>query len=86
VSDAGLFADTGVKLPPWVSTRTPEQVAAGLVRGIEDGRAEVDVAPFGLRVGTRIAALAPVTVARVQRRLGAERIAEALARGQRHKR
>jgi short-subunit dehydrogenase len=86
VSDAGLFADTGVKLPPWVSTRTPEQVAAGVVRGIEDGRAEVDVAPLGLRLGTRIAALAPVTVARVQRRLGAERIAEALARGQRHKR
>ena len=86
VSDAGLFAEAGVKLPPWVGTRTPEQVAAGVVRGIEDERAEVDVAPLGLRLGTRIAALAPVTVARVQRRLGAERIAEALARGQRHKR
>ncbi len=86
VSDAGLFAEADVKLPPWVGTRTPEQVAAGVVRGIEDERAEVDVAPLGLRLGTRIAALAPVTVARVQRRLGAERIAEALARGQRHKR
>jgi uncharacterized protein len=86
VSDAGLFAETRVKLPPWVGTRTPEQVAAGVVRGIEDERAEVDVAPLGLRLGTRLAALAPVTVARVQRRLGAERIAEALARGQRHKR
>jgi short-subunit dehydrogenase len=86
VSDAGLFAEAGVKLPPWVGTRTPEQVAAGVVRGIEDERAEVDVAPLGLRLGTRLAALAPVTVARVQRRLGAERIAEALARGQRHKR
>ena len=86
VSDAGLFAEAGVKLPPWVGTRTPEQVAAGVVRGIEDERAEVDVAPLGLRLGTRLAALAPVTVARVQRRLGGERIAEALARGQRHKR
>ena len=70
VSDAGLFADSGVKLPPWVGTRTPEQVAAAVVRGIERERAEVDVAPLGLRVGTRIAGLAPVTVARVQRRLG----------------
>lgn len=86
VSGAGLFAEAGVKLPPWVGTRTPEQVAAAVVRGIEDERAEVDVAPLGLRLGTRLAALAPVTVARVQRRLGAERIADALARGQRHKR
>jgi uncharacterized protein len=86
VSDAGLFAEAGVKLPPWVGTRTPGQVAAGVVRGIEEERAEVDVAPLGLRLGTRLAGLAPVTVARVQRRLGAERIADALARGQRHKR
>jgi short-subunit dehydrogenase len=86
VRDAGLFADSGVKLPPWVGTRTPEQVAAAVVRGIERERAEVDVAPLGLRVGTRIAGLAPVTVGRVQRRLGSERIADALADAQRDKR
>jgi hypothetical protein len=56
------------------------------VRGIERERAEVDVAPLGLRVGTRIAGLAPVTVARVQRRLGSEKIADALADAQRGKR
>jgi short-subunit dehydrogenase len=86
VSDAGLFAESGVKLPPWVRTRTPEQVADAVARGIERERAEVDVAPLGLRVGTRLAGLAPVTMARIQRRLGAERIAEELAEGQRHKR
>jgi short-subunit dehydrogenase len=86
VSEAGLFADSGVKLPPWVGTRTPEQVAAAVVRGIERERAELDVAPLGLRVGTRIAGLAPGTVARVQRRLGSERIADALAEAQRGKR
>jgi len=86
VSDAGLFADSGVKLPPWVGTRTPAQVADGVVRGIERERAEVDVAPFGLRVGTRVAGLAPVTAARLQRRLGSERIADALAEAQRDKR
>jgi short-subunit dehydrogenase len=86
VREAGLFADSGVKLPPWVGTRTPEQVAAAVVRGIERDRAEVDVAPLGLRVGTRIAGLAPVTVGRVQRRLGSERIADALADAQRDKR
>jgi uncharacterized protein len=86
VSDAGLYADSGVKLPPWVGTRTPGQVAAAVVRGIERERAEVDVAPLGLRLGTRIAGLAPVTAARVQRRLGSERIADALVEAQREKR
>jgi short-subunit dehydrogenase len=86
VRDAGLFADSGVRLPPWVGTCTPEQVAAAVVRGIERERAELDVAPLGLRLGTRIAELAPVTAARVQRRLGAERIADALAEAQREKR
>jgi short-subunit dehydrogenase len=86
VSEAGFFADSGVRLPRWVGTRTPEQVAEAVVRGIERERAEIDVAPLGLRLGTRLAGLAPVTVARVQRRLGGERIADALADAQRDKR
>jgi short-subunit dehydrogenase len=86
VSDAGLYADTGVKLPPWVGTSTAEQVAAAVVRGIERERAEIDVAPLRLRVGTRLAELAPVTAARVQRRLGSEWMADALADAQRGKR
>jgi short-subunit dehydrogenase len=83
VSEAGFFADSGVKLPRWVGTRTPEQVAAAVVEGVERGRAELDVAPLGLRIGTRVAALAPVTIGRLQRRLGSERIADALADAQR---
>ena len=80
VSEPGFFAESGVRLPRWVGTRTPEQVAAAVVRGIEQDLAELDVAPLGLRIGTRIAELAPVTAARVQRRLGSERIADGLAR------
>jgi short-subunit dehydrogenase len=86
VSDAGFFADSGVKLPPWVGTRTPDQVAAAVVTAVERGRAELDVAPLGLRLGSRVAALAPVSIARLQRRLGSERIADALADAQRDKR
>ena len=86
ISDAGFFAESGVKLPRWVGTRTPEQVAVAVVRGIERGCAELDVAPLSLRLGTRIAELAPVTAARIQRRLGSERIADALADAQRDKR
>jgi uncharacterized protein len=86
VSEAGFFAESGVRLPRWVATRTPEQVASSVVRGIERERAELDVAPLSLRIGTRIAELAPVTAARVQRRLGSERIADGLAEAQRDKR
>jgi uncharacterized protein len=86
VSEAGLFAETGVKLPRFVGTRTADQVAAAVVRGIERERAEIDVAPLGLRLGTRLSELAPVTAARIQRRLGSERIADALAEAQRDKR
>jgi uncharacterized protein len=86
VSEAGFFAESGVRLPRWVGTRTPEQVADAVVRGVERDRAELDVAPLSLRVGTRLAELAPVTAARVQRRLGSERIADDLTEAQREKR
>ncbi len=86
VSEAGMFAEAGVRLPRWVGTVTPEQVAEAVVRGIERERVEIDVAPLGLRAGTLAGSLAPVTVARVQRRLGSGRLARAIAEGQRPKR
>jgi short-subunit dehydrogenase len=86
VSGAGMFAETGVPLPRGVGTRTPEQVAEAVVRGVEHGRAEIDVAPFGMRAGALLSALAPVTAARLQRRLGSAELSEAIAEGQRPKR
>jgi uncharacterized protein len=86
ISEAGMFADARVELPRFVGTRTPEQVAAAVVRGVERERPEIDVAPLGLRAGALAASVAPVTTARIQRRLGAERLARALAEGQRGKR
>jgi short-subunit dehydrogenase len=86
VRDAGLFADTGVELPRWVRTVTPEQVAEAVVRGIERGRAEIDVAPLDLRAGTLVAQAAPGLAAALQRRLGGAEIAERIARGQAGKR
>jgi uncharacterized protein len=86
VSDAGMFADSGARLPRWVGTVTPEQVAEAVVKGIERERAEIDVAPLGLRAGTLAGSLAPLTLARVQRRLGSDRLARQIAEGQRPKR
>jgi short-subunit dehydrogenase len=86
VEGAGMFAETGVKLPLGVATRTPEQVAAGVVRGIEEERDELVVAPLSLRAGVFAASIAPRATARIQRRLGSEGIAEAMAEAQREKR
>jgi short-subunit dehydrogenase len=83
VSNAGMFAASGARLPPWVGTRTPEQVAEAVVSGIEGERAEIDVAPLTLRAGSLVASLAPVTVARLQRRLGSVGVADSIAKGQR---
>jgi uncharacterized protein len=86
VAEVGMFAESGARLPRGVGTVTPEQVADAVVRGIEAERPEIDVAPFGLRAGAFLGSLAPVTVARVQRRLGSTRIADAMTEGQRAKR
>ena len=51
IRDSGMFHDAGVKLPRFVGTKTPEDVAAGVLRAIERDRAEIDVAPLGLRAG-----------------------------------
>lgn len=87
ISDAGLFADAGeIKLPPGVGTRTPEQVAAAVLGAIERNRAEVQVAPFSLRLGATFAGMAPGLAAAGSRLMGSDRIAGEVAAGQRDKR
>ena len=86
IRDAGMFHDSGAKLPGYVGTKTPEDVANAVVSAIEGDRAEVDVAPVALRLGTTIASLVPDLAARVQRRLGADDLASAMETGQREKR
>jgi uncharacterized protein len=76
VRDAGMFHDTGAKLPPGVGTVTPEAVADAVVRAISRNRGEVDVAPLSLRAGAIAGSLAPDLAATVQRKLGGQRVAE----------
>jgi uncharacterized protein len=86
VRDAGLFHDSGAQVPAWVGTVAPEEVADAVMRAIEHNRGEVDVAPIGLKAGTKVAGLAPDLAASVQRRLGGNRIAEQHVVGQADKR
>lgn len=83
IRDAGLFADSGAKLPPGIGTRSPQDVADAVVSAIERDRAEIDVAPLGLRLGSAIASIAPALSAAVSRRLGSEEIATRIVAGQR---
>jgi short-subunit dehydrogenase len=79
IREAGMFADTGVSLPLGVGTRSPEDVAAAVIQAIEHDRAELDVAPLPLRVGTAVSELAPGLSAAVSRRLGSHEIAASVA-------
>jgi short-subunit dehydrogenase len=86
IREAGMFAESGTKLPPGVGTRTPQDVATAVVDAIERNRAEIDVAPAALRAGAAFSALAPELAWNVSRRLGADRISRDLAAGQKSKR
>jgi short-subunit dehydrogenase len=86
IRDAGMFHDSGTKLPSTVKTRTPEQVAAAVIKGIERDKGEIDVAPLSLRSGSLMTALAPQVLSNLQRRMGGGKIADQLAAGQADKR
>jgi uncharacterized protein len=84
IRDAGMFADSGASLPPGLGTSTSADVAAAIVRAIERNRAEIDVAPLHVRAGARIAEVAPVLAASVNKRFGSS-IARAVEASRREK-
>jgi short-subunit dehydrogenase len=86
IRDAGMFADSNTDLPGFVGTSSPDDVAGAVVVAIEHDRGELDVAPLGVKLGARFSTIAPAVAARVQRRLGSERVAADLSAGQATKR
>jgi short-subunit dehydrogenase len=86
IRDAGIFAESRVKLPPGVGTRSPQDVARAVEQAIERNRGEVDVASVAQRGGAAIAALAPDLSARVVRGLGGREIAREMGEALRDKR
>lgn len=85
IRDAGMFHDSGARLPPGIGTRTPGDVAAAVVSAVERNRAEVDVAPLPVRAVAAFGVIAPVTAQRIGGRRGG-RLARNVAAGQRDKR
>jgi short-subunit dehydrogenase len=74
IRDAGMFAASGTQLPSGVRTKSPEDVAAGVLRAIADDVAELFVAPVELRLAATLATVAPALSSRVQQRLGTREI------------
>jgi len=86
VREAGMFADAGSKPPPGFGTTTPKKVGEAVVRAIRRNRNEITVAPRRQRFITEVGYRHPEFAAVVQRRGGADRLADELAAGQSDKR
>jgi short-subunit dehydrogenase len=86
IRDAGMMHESGAKLPPGVGTSSPEEVAAAVLRNIERDPGEIVVAPRALRAGAAFSSAFPNVSATVSRKLGAQKIADAISSGQTDKR
>jgi short-subunit dehydrogenase len=86
IREAGMFHDSGVKSPPGLGTTSPGKVAKAVATAITRNRSEVEPATLRLRLASAIAYRHPELAARVQRRGGAEKIADALVAGHANKR
>jgi short-subunit dehydrogenase len=86
IRDAGMFHESGAQLPKGVGSSTPEEVAAAVVKAIEDDKGELDVAPLSMRAGAVFASIAPGVSAKVAKRLGGDKVTEQLVAGQASKR
>lgn len=85
VRDAGMFADSGTKLPPGMGTVSPEQVSKAVLKAIRSDKAEIDVAPFSLKLGAILGSIAPGLSTMAQARFGAG-VADQMVANQAHKR
>ena len=86
VSEAGMWAVTGLRPNPIAGEVSPAQVADAVWTAITRNRREIDVVPIQLRTVLKLQALTPGVFATTARWLGATRSNEDLARRQRDKR
>jgi NADP-dependent 3-hydroxy acid dehydrogenase YdfG len=86
IRDAGMFADTKVRLPTGTGTRSPEQVAKAVLTAVRSNPAEITVAALEQRFGALLGGIYHPFVAWFQRLLGAESTAKRIVNAQAHKR
>jgi uncharacterized protein len=86
VSEAGMWAETGLKPDPIAGEVTPAQVAEAVRTAIVEDRGEIDVMPLALKASLKVQALAPRLFTAVARARGATQPNEEQDRLQRNKR
>lgn len=86
VREAGMFADSGARVPAVIGTTTPGKVARAVVKAIRRNRSEITVAPLRQRGLSRFAGHHPELAGRITRRPSTHKIAERVAAGQAGKR
>ncbi|HEY8863447.1 MAG TPA: SDR family oxidoreductase [Candidatus Dormibacteraeota bacterium] len=86
VSEAGMWAETGLKANPMAGEVSPAEVADAVWYAITRNRAEIDVAPPQLKASLKFQALAPGLFATIARAAGATKPSEEMGERQRNKR
>jgi short-subunit dehydrogenase len=86
VKEAGMWAETGLKVNPMAGEVTPQQVADAVWTAIIRNRGEIDVVPLHVRASLTVQALAPALFTSVARSTGASKASEELSERQRNKR
>ena len=86
IDEAGMQADTGVKMPAGVPHRYPRDVANAVVKAVDKNLAEINVADPIQSLGVLLAGVAPRALRRMKRVAGVAKIADRTAEGQRPKR
>ena len=69
IREAGMFVENEVELPPGLRTKSPEDVAAGVVKAIEKNPIEIFVSPMELRGAATLGGLSPRLSAALQKRM-----------------
>jgi short-subunit dehydrogenase len=86
VSEAGMWAETGLKADPMAGEVTPAQVADAVWKAIAKNRAEIDVVPIQLKASLKVMAVAPGLFATIARSTGGTRPNDELGERQKNKR
>ena len=86
ISDAGMWAETGLKANPMAGEVSPAEVADAVWYAITRNRAQIDVMPLQLRASLKVQALMPGLFAAGARAMGATKQSEEMSERQRNKR
>jgi short-subunit dehydrogenase len=73
IRDAGMFAESGIDLPPGVRTRSPADVGDLVVKAIVEDKGEVFVSPPELRFASTLGGLTPGLTAKLMTKLMPDR-------------